>query len=92
MKVEIVNIVATTKIGREVDLNRAIEIFSKLGWEIEYEPEMFTGLVVKNQKAACVIFRSGHINCTGAKSEKDAKKITEDVVKILEEKLCLKEK
>lgn len=65
--VEIVNIVASANLKAKLDLNK---IVFELG-ECEYEPEQFPGLVYRLDKPKVVflIFNSGKIVCTGAKSE-----------------------
>ena len=64
--IEIQNVVASTEIGLELDLQRL-----SLDWEgTDYEPDNFPGLVyrTKKPKSACLVFRSGKIVCTGADS------------------------
>lgn len=65
--VEVVNIVASANLKARMDLNK---IVFELG-ECEYEPEQFPGLVYRldNPKVVFLIFNSGKIVCTGAKSE-----------------------
>ena len=48
----------------------------------EYEPEQFPGLVyhVENPKAAMLIFSSGKVVCTGARSIVDVRKAVEKVI------------
>ncbi|MFC1787041.1 TATA-box-binding protein [Halobacteriota archaeon] len=64
--IKIENVVASTAIGVEIDL---VEI-SQVLEGADYDPEQFPGLVyrTKDPKAAALIFRSGKIVCTGAKS------------------------
>ena len=65
------NIVAGATLGTELDLD-AIAI--GLGFEnVEYEPEVFPGLVyrIQDPKVVVLIFRSGKLVITGAKSQKD---------------------
>lgn len=64
--IHIQNVVASTSIGEELDLNAISATFSNA----EYEPEQFPGLVfrVAQPKTAALIFRSGKVVCTGAKS------------------------
>ncbi len=64
--IHIQNVVASTSIGEELDLNAISATFSNA----EYEPEQFPGLVfrVPEPKTAALIFRSGKVVCTGAKS------------------------
>jgi len=59
------NVVASTSLGRELDL-KAIAL--ALGGS-EYEPEQFPGLIyrIKEPKTAILLFRSGKVVCTGAK-------------------------
>jgi transcription initiation factor TFIID TATA-box-binding protein len=60
------------------------KIVSKLEG-MEYEPEQFPGLVyrMKNPKAAALIFGSGKIVCTGARSLEDVKTVIKKVVQIV---------
>ena len=66
MEISIQNIVASTSLGIELDLN---DLALKLNGA-EYEPEAFPGLIfrLKNPKSAILIFRSGKLVCTGAKT------------------------
>jgi transcription initiation factor TFIID TATA-box-binding protein len=52
---------------------------------VEYRPEQFPGLVfrLKRPKTATLIFSSGKMVCTGAKSEKEARRAVTKVVKEL---------
>ncbi|UHQ95108.1 TATA-box-binding protein [Haloterrigena alkaliphila] len=64
--INIENVVASTSIGQELDLQSvAMDLEGA-----DYDPEQFPGLVyrTKNPKSAALIFRSGKIVCTGAKS------------------------
>jgi len=67
--IEIQNVVASTGIGQELDLQSvAMDLEGA-----DYDPDQFPGLVYRTQrpKAAALIFRSGKIVCTGAKSVAD---------------------
>ncbi len=68
-KIKIENVVASTSLGGELDL-QAIAL--ALGGA-EYEPEQFPGLIyrLKEPKTATLLFRSGKVVCTGAKSLSD---------------------
>ncbi|MFQ5919781.1 MAG: TATA-box-binding protein, partial [Thermoplasmata archaeon] len=68
-KIKIENVVASTSLGGELDL-QAIAL--ALGGA-EYEPEQFPGLIyrLKDPKTATLLFRSGKVVCTGAKSLED---------------------
>ena len=52
---------------------------------VEYRPEQFPGLVfrLKRPKTATLIFNSGKMVCTGAKSEKESKRAVMKVVREL---------
>ena len=65
-EIRIQNVVASTSIGAELDLNAISAAFENA----EYEPEQFPGLVfrVAEPKTAALLFRSGKVVCTGAKS------------------------
>lgn len=65
------NVVASTSLGPELDL-KAIAL--ALGGS-EYEPEQFPGLIyrIKEPKTAILLFRSGKVVCTGAKSLESVK-------------------
>ena len=65
-EITIQNVVASTAIGDELDLDEISEIFE----QAEYEPEQFPGLVfrIADPKTAALIFRSGKVVLTGAKS------------------------
>jgi len=52
---------------------------------VEYRPKQFPGLVyrLKRPKTATLIFRTGKMVCTGAKSEKEAKRAIKKVIREL---------
>jgi transcription initiation factor TFIID TATA-box-binding protein len=77
-KIKIENVVASAALGVPVKLEK---IVSNLDG-VEYEPEQFPGLVMrlKNPKAAALVFSSGKVVCTGAKSPKEAKIAVGNVV------------
>lgn len=71
-RIDIQNIVATSALGAELNLN-AVAI--GLGLEhVEYEPEQFPGLVyrMKEPKVVLLLFGSGKLVCTGARKPEDA--------------------
>ncbi|MDY6959256.1 MAG: TATA-box-binding protein [Halobacteriota archaeon] len=67
--IKIENVVASTNIQQEIDLKR----FASLVEDAEYDRERFPGIVyrTKDPKVAALIFKSGKIVCTGAKSVAD---------------------
>ncbi len=79
--VSIVNVVASASVDQKIDLNDITKKFP----ETEYNPEQFPGLVfrIKNPKTATLIFRTGKMVCTGAKSEELAIKAVNIVVQRL---------
>jgi len=80
--VNIENVVASATLNQRIDLNSVVKAFPS----VEYRPEQFPGLVfrLKSPKTATLIFNSGKMVCTGAKSERQAKKAVQKVVKELE--------
>ncbi|MBN1391103.1 MAG: TATA-box-binding protein [Candidatus Thermoplasmatota archaeon] len=83
-KVTVQNIVATTDLGRELNLN---SIAITLGLEkVEYEPEQFPGLVyrVDHPRVVALLFGSGKIVCTGAREIEDIDIALGEIVKELE--------
>jgi TATA-box binding protein (TBP) (component of TFIID and TFIIIB) len=65
-QIEIQNIVATTEVDRELDLEQISSDFSR---NIEYNPEKFAGLIFRPQSpGTAMVFRTGKINLLGIKS------------------------
>ena len=79
--VSIENVVASATINQTVNLNQITQIFP----DVEYHPDQFPGLVfrLKSPKTATLIFSSGKMVCTGAKSEDQAIKAVKSVVQKL---------
>lgn len=79
--VSVENVVASASIDQKVDLIEISETFP----DTEYNPEQFPGLVfrIKNPKTATLIFRTGKMVCTGAKSEEMARKAVKTIVQKL---------
>jgi transcription initiation factor TFIID TATA-box-binding protein len=79
--VHIQNVVASATLNQKVDLNAVVKSFPG----VVYRPEQFPGLVfrLKKPKTATLIFSSGKMVCTGAKSEKEARRAVMTVVKEL---------
>jgi transcription initiation factor TFIID TATA-box-binding protein len=78
--INIENVVASATLKQKIDLNSIVRLFPG----VEYRPEQFPGLVyrLKKPKTATLIFSSGKMVCTGAKSEAQAKKA---VIKVVDE-------
>ena len=79
--ISIENVVASASVNQKIDLNQITRNFS----DVEYHPDQFPGLVFRLQtpKTATLIFSSGKMVCTGAKSEAYAKKAVKTVVQRL---------
>jgi transcription initiation factor TFIID TATA-box-binding protein len=76
--INIENVVATATLNQNIDLNSIVRIFPG----VEYRPEQFPGLVyrLRKPKTTTLIFSSGKMVCTGAKSERQARKAVTKVV------------
>lgn len=79
--ISIENVVASASVDQPIDLSQVTRLFPG----VEYHPEQFPGLVfrLKNPKTATLIFSSGKMVCTGAKSEGNAIKAVKTVVEKL---------
>ena len=67
--IKIENVVASTAIGAKLDLNQVVSVFEGA----DYNKKRFPGVVYRttSPKTAALIFGSGKIVCTGAKSIAD---------------------
>ena len=79
--INIQNVVALATLNQKVDLNAVVKAYPS----VEYRPEQFPGLVfrLKRPKTGTLIFSSGKMVCTGAKSEKESRSAIMRVVKEL---------
>ena len=79
--IRIENVVATATLNQRIDLNAVV----KGNPTVEYRPKQFPGLVykLKRPKTSILIFRTGKMVCTGAKSSKEVKKAIKKVVREL---------
>jgi len=79
--IKIENVVASATLKQKVDLDAVVKGYPG----VEYRPEQFPGLVfrLKRPKTATLIFNSGKMVCTGAKSEKEARRAVRKVIKEL---------
>jgi transcription initiation factor TFIID TATA-box-binding protein len=80
-KVKIENVVASATLNQKIDLKAVVKSYPG----VEYRPEQFPGLVfrLKRPKTATLIFNSGKMVCTGAKSEKEARGAVMKVIREL---------
>ena len=76
--VSIENVVASATVDQKMDLNAITKNFP----DVEYHPDQFPGLVfrIKSPKTATLIFTSGKMVCTGAKSEQMSRNAVKTVV------------
>ena len=81
--INIENVVGTATLNQKIDLNAVV----KGNPGVEYRPEQFPGLVfrLKRPKTATLIFNSGKMVCTGAKSAKESRRAVMKVVKELKQ-------
>ena len=81
LDIKIENVVATASLGQKLDLIAIMKVFRN----VEYRPKKFPGLVfrLKKPKTATLIFSTGKMVCTGAKSAKLARSAIRKVVKEL---------
>jgi transcription initiation factor TFIID TATA-box-binding protein len=79
--INIQNVVATGTLSQKVDLNAVEKSYPNA----EYRPEKFPGAVLrlKRPKTAILIFSTGKMVCTGARSEKESRSAIMKVVKEL---------
>lgn len=86
-EIQVVNIVVSTSLEHEIPLEKMAAVLSNT----EYNPEQFPGLVIriKDPKTSALIFSSGKVVCTGARS---MDKVEESIQKIIEslEKINIK--
>jgi len=81
LSISIENVVASASLDQKIDLLAIMKVFRN----VEYRPKQFPGLVfrLKRPKTATLIFSSGKMVCTGAKSEKLSKRAVNKVVREL---------
>jgi transcription initiation factor TFIID TATA-box-binding protein len=79
--INIVNVVASVTLDQKMNLLDIMKVFRN----VEYRPKQFPGLVfrIKRPKTATLIFSTGKMVCTGAKSEKLARRAVHKVVREL---------
>ena len=72
---------STAKLGAELDL-KAVAMH---GRNVEYKPKRFAAAImrIREPKTTALIFKSGKMVCTGAKSEEESRKAAKDYAKQL---------
>jgi len=80
--IQVVNIVVSTSLEHEIPLERMAATLSNT----EYNPEQFPGLVIriKEPKTSALIFSSGKVVCTGARSMDKVHESIKKIIKSLE--------
>ena len=70
MSVEIQNVVAVATLNQKIDLLAIMKVFRN----VKYDPERFPGLLFRlnRPKTSTLIFTTGKMVCTGARSEREA--------------------
>ncbi len=79
--ITIQNVVATANLNQKVDLNAVVKSYPS----VEYRPEKFPGVVLRlrRPKTAILIFSTGKMVCTGARSGKESRRAIMKVVREL---------
>ncbi len=77
--VKIVNIVCSTSLEHDIHLIKLAETLSNT----EYNPEQFPGLVmrIREPKTSALIFSSGKVVCTGARSMTKVRESINEIIK-----------
>ena len=71
-EIRIQNVVASAAFNQTLDLDAIVKAFP----HVEYRPRVFPGLAfrLKKPKTCTLIFKTGRMVCTGAKSEREARR------------------
>ena len=80
--IKVVNIVVSTSLKHDIPLEKMAATVSNT----EYNPEQFPGLVIriKEPKTSALIFSSGKVVCTGARSMDKVEESIKKIIKSLE--------
>lgn len=81
-EIKVVNIVVSTSLKHDIPLEKMAATLSNT----EYNPEQFPGLVIriKEPKTSALIFSSGNVVCTGARSMEKVRESIKKIIKSLE--------
>src|SRR3989337_2947190 len=81
-EIEVVNIVVSASLGHDIPLEKMAATLSNT----EYNPEQFPGLVLRvtDPKTSALIFSSGKVVCTGARSMEKVHESIKEIIKSLE--------
>ena len=80
--IQIVNIVVSTSLEHDIPLEKMAATLSNT----EYNPEQFPGLVIRirEPKTSALIFSSGKVVCTGARTLEKVEESLQQIIKSLE--------
>ncbi len=80
--IQVVNIVVSTSLEHDIPLEKMAATLSNT----EYNPEQFPGLVIriKEPKTSALIFSSGKVVCTGARTLEKVEESIKQIIKSLE--------
>src|SRR3990170_8202874 len=80
--IKVVNIVVSASLGHDIPLEKMAATLPNT----EYNPEQFPGLVIriKEPKTSALIFSSGKVVCTGARSMEKVEESIKKIIKSLE--------
>jgi transcription initiation factor TFIID TATA-box-binding protein len=80
--IQVVNIVVSTSLEHDIPLEKMAATLSNT----EYNPEQFPGLVIRirEPKTSALIFSSGNVVCTGARSMDKVEESIKKIIKSLE--------
>ena len=81
-EIKVVNIVVSTSLEHDIPLEKMAATLSNT----EYNPEQFPGLVIriKEPKTSALIFSSGKVVCTGARTLKEVDQSIQKIIKSLQ--------
>ena len=81
-KISVVNIVISSSLEQDIPLEKMAATLSNT----EYNPEQFPGLVIriKEPKTSALIFSSGKVVCTGARTLEKVEESLQQIIKSLE--------
>ena len=82
-KITIQNMVASANLHGSIDLETAADVLDN----VMYEPEQFPGLIYRMQdpKTVLLLFASGKLVCTGAKSEEMVYESVSNIYEVLDD-------
>ncbi len=82
VEIRVVNIVVSTSLEEDIPLEKMAATLPNT----EYNPEQFPGLVIriKDPKTSALIFSSGKVVCTGARTMTDVRESINKIIKALE--------